>query len=231
VKRVYKIVAVESVEGGFQVTLDGKPLSTPARAPLVLPQRRLIEAIAAEWDAQIDKIVPKSMPLMQLASTSIDHVGPQRERIAADVVAYAATDLVCYRADIPLALTKREQEVWQPLVDWVRSEFDAPLTIITGVMPQPQPTETLGALRATIDGLGDMELTALHALTVATGSLVIGLAAMKGRIDADAAWAASLLDETYQIEQWGEDAEAAKRRRALLQDIRNAVQFLELLRA
>ena len=227
-KRVYKIVAVEAVEGGFRVTLDGKPLRTPVRAPLVLPQRRLIEAIAAEWDAQTEKVVPDSMPLMQLASTAIDRVRPQRARIAADVAAYAATDLVCYRADSPLALMKRQQEVWQPLVDWVRSEFDAPLTIVAGVMPQPQPTKALGALRTVIDGLDDLELTALHALTAATGSLVIGLATMKGRIDADAAWAASQLDETYQNEQWGEDAEAAKRRRAVLQDIRNAAQFLEL---
>ena len=230
-KRVYKIVAVEAVEGGFHVTLDQKPLRTPARAPLVLPQRRLIEGIAAEWDAQTDKIVPESMPLMQLTSTAIDHVAPQRERIAADVAAYAATDLVCYRADSPLALMKRQQETWQPLVDWVRSEFDAHLTIVAGVMPQPQPQEALETLRAAIDGLDDMELTALQALTAATGSLVIGLATMKGRIDADAAWAASQLDETYQIEQWGEDAEAVKRRRALLQDIRNAARFLELLRA
>jgi chaperone required for assembly of F1-ATPase len=230
-KRIYKIVAVEAVEGGFHVTLDQKPLRTPARAPLVLPQRRLIEGIAAEWDAQTDKVRPESMPLMQLASTALDRVGPQRERIAADVAAYAATDLVCYRADSPLALMKRQQEVWQPLVDWVRSEFDASLTIVTGVMPQPQPQEALETLRAAIDRLDDMELTALQALTAVSGSLVIGLATVKGRIDADAAWAASQLDETYQIEQWGEDAEAAKRRRALLQDIRDAAQFLELLRS
>jgi len=170
------------------------------------------------------------MPLMQLTSTAIDRVAPQRERIAVDIAAYAATDLVCYRADMPAALIKRQHETWQPLVDWVRSQFDAPLAVIAGVMPQPQPPEALAALRAAVDGLDDMELAALHALTGASGSLVIGLALMKGRIDADQAWAASQLDETYQIEQWGEDAEAAKRRQALLNDIRNAAQFLELLR-
>jgi chaperone required for assembly of F1-ATPase len=230
-KRVYKKVAVEAVEGGFQVTLDGKPLRTPARAALVLPQQRLMEAIAAEWDVQADKVVPQTMPLMQMTSTAIDHVGPERERIVADVAAYAATDLVCYRADSPLTLMKRQQETWQPLVDWVRAHFDAPLTIIAGVMPQQQPPEALAALRATVDGLDDMKLTALQALTAACGSLVIGLAVMEGRLDADQAWAASQLDETYQIEQCGEDAEAAKRRHALLQEIRNAARFLELMRA
>jgi chaperone required for assembly of F1-ATPase len=230
-KRVYKIVAVETLEDGFQVTLDRKPLRTPAQARLVLPCRTLIEAIAAEWDAQAENVLPQSMPLMQLASTAVDRVAPQRERVAADVAAFAATDLVCYRADGPLTLVQRQHETWQPLVDWVHAELGAPLTVIAGVMPEPQPPEALDALREAVDGLSDMELTALHSLTSASGSLVIGLALMKGRIDADQAWAASQLDETYQIEQWGEDAEAAKRRRALLQDIRNAARFLELLRS
>jgi chaperone required for assembly of F1-ATPase len=100
-KRVYKTVAIETVDGGYRVTLDGKPLHTPARAPLVLPQRPLIEAIAAEWDAQIEKVQPHTMPVMQLVSTAIDRVAPQRDRIAADTAGYAATDLVCYRAELP----------------------------------------------------------------------------------------------------------------------------------
>jgi chaperone required for assembly of F1-ATPase len=230
-KRVYKIVAVETVEGGHQVTLDGKPLRTPARAPLVCACRGLIEGIAGEWDAQTGEIVPDNMPLMQLASTAIDRVGPQRDRVAGDIAAYAATDLVCYRAESPAELVARQQQIWQPLVDWARLEFDAPLAVTAGVMPRPQPAEALHALRAAIDSFDHLGLTALQALTVASGSLVIALAVVKGRIDADAAWAASQLDETYQIEKWGEDAEAAKRRQALLRDIRNAARFLDLVRS
>lgn len=230
-KRVYKIVAVDSIEGGFQVALDGKPLRTPARAPLVLPQRALIAGIAAEWDAQTGIIVPDSMPLMQLASTAIDHVAPQRERIVADVAQYATTDLVCYRADSPVGLVERQQKIWQPLVDWVRQQFDAPLAVFTGVMPRPQPPETLRALRTAIDSLGDLELTALQAITAASGSLVIALALLRRRIDPDQAWAASQLDETFQIEKWGEDAEAAKRRQTLLRDMRSAARLLDLVRS
>jgi chaperone required for assembly of F1-ATPase len=230
-KRVYKIVAVESAAGGFQVALDGKPLRTPARAPLVLRQRALIEGIAAEWDAQTGIIVPDSMPLMQLVSTAIDRVAPQRERIAANVAQYGATDLVCYRAESPVGLVERQQKVWGPLVDWVRLQFDAPLAVFTGVMPRPQPPETLQALRTSIECLGDLELTALQAVTAASGSLVIALALLKGHINADQAWAASQLDETYQIEKWGEDAEAAKRRQTLLQDMRSAARFLNLARS
>jgi len=229
-KRVYKIVAVETVEGGYQVTLDGKPVRTPARAPLISPRRALIDAIAAEWDAQTDEIVPDRMPMMQLVSTTVDRVASQRNRIAADVAAYAATDLVCYRADRPAELAQRQHEIWQPLMDWARLQFDAPLGVVTGIMPRPQPPEALQALRAAIDGLEDLELTALHAATVASGSLVIGLALLKGRLDAEQAWAASQLDETFQIEKWGEDAEATKRREALLQDIRNAARLLDLSR-
>jgi chaperone required for assembly of F1-ATPase len=229
-KRVYKKVAVEAVDGGYRVTLDGKPLHTPARAPLVLPRRGLIEAIAAEWDAQSDEIRPATMPVMQLVSTAIDRVMPQRERIAADTAGYAATDLVCHRAELPAELVARQHRTWQPLVDWVRREFDAPLTVTVGVMPQPQPAEALQALRRAIDGLDDLELTALQALTGACGSLVIALALRGGFIDADQAWVASQLDETFQIEKWGEDAEAAKRRQALLTDIRDTARLLELLR-
>ncbi len=229
-KRVYKKVAVDAVEGGYRVTLDGKPLHTPARAPLVLPRRALIEAIAAEWNAQIEKVRPDTMPIMQLVSTAIDRVTPQRDRVAADTAGYAATDLVCYRAELPAELVARQHRTWQPLVDWVRREFDAPLTVTVGVMPRVQPAEALQALRRTVDALDDLELTALQALTGVCGSLVIALALRGGFIDADQAWAASQLDETFQIEQWGEDAEAAKRREALLTDIRNTARFLELLR-
>ena len=229
-KRVYKKVAVEAVDGGYRVTLDGKPLHTPARAPLVLPRRALIEAIAAEWDAQIDEIRPATMPVMQLVSTAIDRVMPQRERIAADTAGYAATDLVCYRAELPAELVARQHRIWQPLVDWARREFDAPLTVTVGVMPRQQPVEALQALRRAIDGLDDLELTALQVLTGACGSLVIALALRGGIIDADQAWAASQLDETFQIEKWGEDTEAAKRGQALLTDIRDTARFLALLR-
>ncbi|MFM9841768.1 MAG: ATP12 family chaperone protein [Dongiaceae bacterium] len=229
-KRVYKKVAVEAVDGGYRVTLDGKPLRTPARAPLVLPRRALIEAIAAEWDAQIENVQPKTMPVMQLVSTAIDRVVAQRDRIAADIAGYAATDLVCYRAELPADLVARQHRTWQPLVDWVRREFAAPLKVTVGVMPQPQPAEALQALRRAVDGLDDLELTAMQALTGVCGSLVIALALRSGFIDADEAWAASQLDETFQIEKWGEDAEAAKRRQALLTDIRDTARFLELLR-
>jgi chaperone required for assembly of F1-ATPase len=229
-KRDYKIVAVEAIDGGFRVTLDGRPLHTPARAPLILPQRTLIDAIAAEWDAQIEKLQPETMPVMQLVSTAIDRVAPQRDRIAADIAQYAATDLVCYRAESPMELVARQHKIWQPLVDWVRRQFDAPLEVTAGVMPKPQPDEALQRLRIAIDALGDLELTALQALTSASGSVVIGLAVHGGVIDADQAWAASQLDETFQIEKWGEDAEAAKRRQSLLTEIRNAARFLELLR-
>ena len=229
-KRVYKKVAVEAVDCGYRVTLDGKPLHTPARAPLVLPQRTLIEAIAAEWDAQIEKVQPETMPVMQLVSTAIDRVIPQRDRVAADTAGYAATDLVCYRAELPADLVARQHRTWQPLVDWVRREFDAPLTVTVGVMPRLQPAEALQALRRAVDGLDDLELTALQALTGVCGSLVIALALRGGFIDADQAWAASQLDETFQIEKWGEDAEAAKRRQALLTDIRDTARFLDLLR-
>jgi chaperone required for assembly of F1-ATPase len=230
-KRIYKSVAVQAAEDGFRIALDGKPLRTPARAPLVLPGRALAEAIAAEWDAQAERVIPDSMPLMQLVSTAIDRVAPQRALIAADSLGYAGTDLICYRAEAPADLAERQRQVWQPLVDWARLELDAPLAVATGIMPRPQPAEAVAALRAAVETLDPLRLAALHAATAACGSLVIGLALLRARLSPDEAFAASQLDETYQIEKWGEDIEAAKRREALRRDIAAAARLMELLRS
>ena len=229
-KRVYKKVAVEAVDGGYRVTLDGKPLLTPARAPLVLPRRALIEAIAAEWDSRPKKF--GRQPCRSCNSSRRRSIGSRPSGTASPPTlpdmprqTWCAIAPNCRRI-----LVARQHRTWQPLVDWVRHEFDAPLMVTAGVMPRPQPVEALQALRNAIDGLDDLELTALQTLTGVCGSLVIALALRGGFIDADQAWAASQLDETFQIEKWGEDAEAAKRRQALLTDIRNTARFLEMLR-
>jgi chaperone required for assembly of F1-ATPase len=142
---------------------------------------------------------------------------------------YAGTDLVCYRADRPPNLAARQEAVWQPLIDWATRRYDAALRVTSGIVPAEQSAATLKAFAAAVAAQDDFRLTALHALTGACGSLVIALALLKGRLSADAAFAASQLDECFQIEAWGEDAEAAARRRGLAADIAAAARFLELL--
>ena len=228
-KRVYTKVETRATEAGYGIALDGRPVRTPARRNLVVPSSTLAAAIAAEWDAQHDEIRPAAMPLTRLAATAIDRTAFQRDQVVAEVANFAATDLVCYRADHQPALAARQQALWQPLIDWATLRFDAPLSVTSGVIPTPQSPASLKAFAAAVAAQDDFRLTALHTLTAACGSLVIALALMEGRLDAEAAFAASQLDESFQIEAWGEDAEAAARREALAADITAAARFLELL--
>jgi chaperone required for assembly of F1-ATPase len=228
-RRVYKQAVSEPVEGGWGVALDGRPLRTPGKAALVVPSAALAAAVAAEWDAQQADIRPADMPLFRLAATALDRTAPFRDRVVAEIANYAGTDLVCYRAAEPPALAARQRAVWQPLIDWARQRYDAALRVTSGVIPESQSPAVLRAFAAAVSALDDFSLTALHALTGGCGSLVIALALLEGRLDAGEAFAASQLDETFQIEAWGEDAEAMARRQALAADIAAAARFLELL--
>ncbi len=228
-KRFYREASVVPAAGGYHVTLDGRPARTPAKQPLVLPTHAAAQAVAAEWAAQPDEIAPADMRLTRLAHTAIDRVAPDRTSVLDEVARFAATDLVCYRADAPADLVARQREAWQELVDWAAERYDAPLAATAGVLPAAQPEAALAALRRAIEAYDDFALTALHAATAATGSLVIGLALGEGRIDAERAYAAACLDELFQAERWGEDREAAARRDALREDIAAASRFLALL--
>src|SRR6266851_4755001 len=230
-KRVYTAVETRPVDDGWGVALDGRPMRTPAKNELILPSEALAAAIAAEWDAQQEEIHPATMPLTRLAATAIDRTPPQRDLVVAETANYADTDLVCYRADHPPALAARQEAVWQSLIDWAAQRYDAALAVTAGIVPTRQSAATLQAFAAIVAAQDDFRLTALHALTAGCGSLVIALALLQGRLDAEAAFAASQLDESFQIEAWGEDAEAANRRRALAADIAAAAHFLELLAA
>jgi len=145
-KRFYQTASARTDASGFGVALDGKPMRSPASKPFLLPTAGLAEAIAAEWQAQGEQIKPASMPLMQLAATAIDKVAEAPQATAASVAGFAATDLVCYRAESPRSLFERQEQLWQPLVDWARLHYDAPLIVVTGVMPRPQPPEALRAI-------------------------------------------------------------------------------------
>jgi chaperone required for assembly of F1-ATPase len=230
-KRFYQQAGIVPAAVGYGVALDGKPVKTPAKQLLVVPNAALAAAIAAEWEAQLGEIRPAQMPLTRLASTAIDRVTPQREEIVQQIADYAGTDLVCYRTVHPPALAIRQHAVWQPLVDWAVVRYDAPLGITAGVFPKPQPEASLRAFAAAVAERDDFALAALHLATGACGSLVIALALIEGCLDAAEAFSASQLDESFQIEAWGEDQEQAKRRVALAEDIAAAALFISLLRA
>jgi chaperone required for assembly of F1-ATPase len=228
-KRVYKSVTTRAVEDGWGVTLDERPLRTPAKRDLLVPSETLAAAIAGEWDAQDPDIRPETMPLTRLATTAIDRTAATRDTVVAEVANYAATDLVCYRAEHPPALAARQEAVWQPLIDWAAGRYDAGLAVTAGIVPTAQSPASLKAYAGAVAALDDFRLTALQAATGACGSLVIALALYERRLDAEGAFTASQLDETFQIEAWGEDAEAVARRAALAEDIKAVASFFELL--
>jgi chaperone required for assembly of F1-ATPase len=228
-RRFYRDAIVAAVGDGFAVTLDGKPLRTPNRNELVAPNRALAEAMAAEWRAQPGKIEPRLLPLTRLANAAIDLVAARHASIVAETAKYAETDLVCYRAAHPPELVARQARNWQPLLDWAAERYGA-LTVTTGIQPLAQPAESLAAFAAAVARYRAMELIALRLATATSGSLVIALALIEERLDADAAFAAAELDESFQIENWGADSEQMKRRAGLKEDLALAARFAALLK-
>jgi len=230
VKRRFKTAEVTEASGGFSVALDGKPMRTPASHAFVVPTRTLAEAVAAEWQAQGDKVDPRTMPMTQFVATSLDRVSIERERIVRDLAAFAETDLLCHRALDTERLAQRQAEQWEPLLDWAADALAARFKLAPGVMPVEQPAETLAAIRTRVERLDDLTLVALQTLAGASGSIVLAFAVVEGRLSADEAHRLSRLDEDYQIERWGEDYEAADRRVAVHADMREAERLLSLVR-
>lgn len=222
--------AVPAAGGGWEVLLDDRPLRTPAKARLLLPTAGLAEAVAAEWAAQEREIAPHGMPLTRAANAAIDKVRPGRAAVVAMLAAYGETDLLCHRAEAPAELVRRQAEAWDPLLAWCAEALGAPLVPTAGVMPRPQPGASLAALRAALEALDDFELTAAHDLVSLPGSIVIGLAAVRGHGDIEALWQASRIDEAWQQELWGDDAEAAEAAQRRRADFHAAARFLALAR-
>jgi chaperone required for assembly of F1-ATPase len=229
--RFYEEARVGPAGPGFAILLDGRPVRTPARRSLELPDLALAEAVAAEWDAQGEKVDPRSMPLTGLANAAIDRVAPDPAAFAAGLASYGESDLLCYRADHPEALVERQGEMWDPVLDWARRRFDARFEIVQGLIHRPQPRATLDQLRRAVAARDPFALAALAPLVTISGSLLIALALDEGVVDLPAAWAAAALDETWQAEQWGEDALAAAALEARRREFETAFRFLSLLRA
>jgi len=227
--RFYKAVSIESVPGGHAIRLDGRAVKTPRRAELVLPTAALGATVAAEWAAQVGDINPRTMPLTGLANAAIDHVTPDKSLFAQILSAYAETDLLCYRAESPAALVGHQAESWDPLIDWAQQRYDVEFEIVHGIMHVRQPGETVARLTAAIHSYGAFQLAALQPLVTIAGSLVIALALAEGEIDGRAAFDIAHLDELWQVEQWGEDAQATQLREAHDHDFRAAARFLGLL--
>lgn len=227
--RFYKdVTTAEEENEGWRILLDGRPVKTPNRNDLLIPTHALAEAIADEWRAQIGRIVPETMPLTKLANTAVDAVAPNATEVAENVLSFAGRDLICYRAAGPETLIERQKAQWDPMIEWAEDYYGAHLNVTKGVMPIEQPDDSLAALRTACLCHEPFSLTALQVITSLTGSAVLALAHIAGRMTLDESWAAAHVDEDFQTEEWGSDEEAARRRKSRYEEMRSASRFYAL---
>jgi chaperone required for assembly of F1-ATPase len=231
VKRFWKDVSVEREGDGWAIRLDARPVKTPAKAALVVPTLKLAEAIAEEWRAVDDKIDPRAMPLTGLANAAIDRVAPDKDQFAQGLGRYAESDLTCYRAEGPGPLVERQEQAWDALLAWARRRYDVDFATTRGIVHVAQPPAAVERLAHAVAALDAFQLAALSLLVTIGGSLLAGLAVLEKAVPAEQAWAAVSLDERWQLEQWGSDAEAEAALENRRRDFLAAARFLELLDA
>lgn len=227
-KRFWTETKADVCEGGFTVYLDARTVRTPAKTVFVVPTQALAEACAAEWDAQEGHIKPAVMPMTRMVNSALDKVATQHAEVATLLAAYGDSDLTCYRADHPETLVARQAAHWDPLLDWVEATYGARLAPRTGIMHAPQDPDALAKLEAEVHALDAFRLAAFHDLVSLSGSLVLALAVTQGHLDPHQAWTLSRIDEEWQIEQWGDDEEAAELAALKKQAFMDAAHFFRL---
>ena len=228
-KRFWKDVAVERENGGWTIKLDGRPVKTPARTSLLVPTEALAEGIADEWRSVADTIDPRAMPLTGFANAAIDRVAPERQAFAEGLARYAEADLACYRADGPSKLVERQEKSWNQLLGWARRRFDVDFVTTTGLMHVAQPQATVERLAHAVTALDSFRLAGLSPLVTVGGSVIAALAVLEKALTPGQAWGAVSIDDCWQLEQWGSDADAEQALENRRRDFFAAARFLELL--
>jgi chaperone required for assembly of F1-ATPase len=228
-KRFWKTAEVTADEHGWGISLDGRPLRTPARALLQVVSEPLARAIADEWQDAGETVEPRAMPLTGLANAAIDRVMPDPEAFAATLARYAESDLLAYRADAPQPLIDRQTAAWDPLLQWARRRYDIDFAVTSGITFVPQPPATVTRLRHAVASLDPFRLAALSPVVTIGGSLIAALAMVEGAWAPEDAWTALIVDEAWQAEKWGEDAEAEEALANRRAEFMAAARFLSLL--
>ena len=231
-KRFYKIVSIgELEEGGFQILLDGRPIRSPAKHVVSVPNRVSAEALVSEWDAQDTEIDPATMPLTRLVNSAVDGVEDARAAILDEIVSYLNNDFICYPASHPERLVQRQKDVWQPVLDWVEGELDGRFVQASGILAVEQSPVMGENLRQIWSDLDIYQLAAVHTIMTLTGSALLSFALWRGFLDREAAWVAAMVDEHWNIEMWGEDDEATKRLDFRRRDFDAAALLIEAARS
>ena len=189
----------------------------------------MAELLRQEW-ADVGAVIdPAQMPLTRLVNSGLDGVSQQMEAVQLDAARYAASDLLCYRAEHPEKLVLRQRASWDPLLDWLDKRYGARLVTGAGVMYVTQSPEAVLHLQQAVMAIAKpLPLTALHALTTLTGSLVLALALAEHHCSLAEIWALAHLDEDFQMEIWGQDEEALARRAQRFREAQAAASLLSL---
>ena len=212
-KRFYSSVDVDEDDAGFAVLLDNKPVKTPGRNPLVVSTKKGAELVAAEWAAVQSEINPLLMPVTRIVNTAIDGVATEMQAVIEDIIRYAASDLLCYRADAPEGLVDLQRQHWDRVLDWIENEHAARFDLAEGVMHIEQPREAIQAFGNRLRQHADpIKMACLHTFTSLSGSALLSLALAEEFLNAEQAWKAAHVDEAWNVKQWGEDHEALERR-------------------
>ncbi len=231
-KRFYKEVSVKPLEEGsdkFALALDGRIAKTPKRSPLAWANEKMVAAVAEEWAAADEEIDTTIMPLTRLLTTTIDFGDDARDALCKEVLNFLGSDLLCYHATAPAVLVERQAEIWTPYLDKWSDRFGVRLAVASGIMAVDQPQEAIAAMRSFLGELSTPKLFVCRAATDLTGSAVLGTALLERWASVEEIFAASRLDEHFQQERWGVDAEAAQREAAIKRDFDGAARFLDLI--
>jgi len=228
-RRFYETVDIAPEDGGYRITLDGKAVKTPGQHRLIAPKRAVAERARAEWADQGDEIDPATMPVTRFLNSVIDGIAHRSGDVAETLAAYAASDLLCYRAEGPAELKAEQARLWDPPLDWIARTHDVRLVTTEGIRPADQDAAALERVRGLVNARDIWRLAGLHTATTVTASIVLGLALAEGAFDLETVWAAAMVEEFHQIANWGDDAEARKRRRARRQELEEAADWLALL--
>lgn len=230
-KRFYKKVTVSEQDSLFGVLLDGKAIKTPEKSPCLMPTKSTADAVAKEWQEQGEEIIPADMPITKLVNTAIDRVDKRKESLIDELVEYAGSDQLCYRAEEPIELIELQAKIWDPLLNRMSDIHGIDLKLASGIIFKQQDVDQLLKIRALIEKMESFPLTAFYGMTTVTGSVTIALNLLEGHITVDQAWDAGQLDENFQISKWGSDFEAEERRGNLKAELENSFYFLGLSKA
>jgi len=224
-KRFYTSAQVRDSEAGYALYLDDKPIRTPSGGALQVPSRPLAEAIAQEWNAAEETVNPAALRFTKMSNTALERTGPMHANVVSEIVNYAQTDLICYRAERPDPLVVQQSTQWDPVLKWLKDTLHIELTATTALMGHSQSQVALDTLEAHISDYEAFSLTGLHAITTSLGSVSLALAHVHGFLDAEPAWAAASVDEAFQMAEWGQDAEALEALQARKDDFLSASLF------